>query len=95
MLVKLVTNFPKDGQRIAVIGTNKIVKLTVTRTRWPCCGTIQRTTAPINKPPLHEAYTVIFVEQPSCHSLDIGENKWYHLIDTQINIQNMILPHVK
>jgi len=29
----------------------------------------------INKPPLHEAYTVPFVEQPSCHSLDICENK--------------------
>ena len=25
----------------------------------------------INKPPLHEAYTFTFVEQPSCHSLDI------------------------
>ena len=45
MLVKLATNFPKDCQRIAVIGTNKIVKLTVTRTRWPCRGTLQRTTA--------------------------------------------------
>ena len=45
MLVKLATNFPKDGQRIAVIGANKILKLTVTRTRWPCRGTIQRTTA--------------------------------------------------
>jgi len=43
MLVNLATNFPKDGQRIAVIGTNKIVKLTVTRTRWPCRGTIQKT----------------------------------------------------
>ena len=49
----------------------------------------------INEPPLHEAYTVTFVEQPSCHSLDIFENKWYHLIDAQISIQNMILPHVK
>ena len=38
----------------------------------------------INKPPLHEAYTITFVEQPSCHSLDICENKWYHLIDAQI-----------
>ena len=38
---------------------------------------------------------ISFVEQPSCHSLDICENKWYHLLDTQINIQNMILPHVK
>ena len=46
----------------------------------------------INKPPLHEAYTVTFVEKPRCHSLDICENKWYHLIDAQINIQNMILP---
>jgi len=45
MLVKLATNFPKDGQRIAVIGTNKIEKLTVTTTKWPCRGTIQRTTA--------------------------------------------------
>jgi len=26
MLVKLATNFPKDGQRIAIIGTSKIVK---------------------------------------------------------------------
>ena len=49
----------------------------------------------INKPPLHEAYTVTFVEQPSCHSLDICENKWYHLIDAQINIRKTILPHVK
>ena len=30
----------------------------------------------INKPPLHEAYAVAFVEQPGCHSLDICENKW-------------------
>jgi len=37
-----------------------------------------------NKPSLHEAYAVTFVEQPSCHSLDICENKWYHLIDAQI-----------
>jgi len=45
MLVKLATNFPKDGQGIAVIGTNKNEKLKVTRIRWPCRGTIQRTTA--------------------------------------------------
>ena len=49
----------------------------------------------INKPPLHEAYSITIVEQPSCHSLHISENKWYHLIGAQINIQNMILPHVK
>ena len=49
----------------------------------------------INKPPLYEAYTVTFVDQPSCHSLDFCENKWYHVIDAQTDIQNMILPHVK
>ena len=46
----------------------------------------------INKPPLHEAYTVTFVEQPSFHCLNICENKWYHQLDKQINIQNMIFP---
>jgi len=49
----------------------------------------------MSKPPLHEAYTVTFVEQPGCPFLDICENKWYHLFDAQIIIQNMILPHVK
>ena len=49
----------------------------------------------MNKPPLHEAYTLNLVEQPSSHSLDICENKWYHQLDAQINILNMILPHVK
>ena len=92
MLVKLATNFPKDGQRIAVIGTNKIVKLTVTMALSRHYSEDHGT---IIKPPLHEAFTVTFVEQPSCHSLDICENKLYHLIDAQINIQNMILPYVK
>jgi len=42
MLVKLATNFPKNGQRIEVNGTNKIVKLTVTRTRWPCAALFRK-----------------------------------------------------
>jgi len=46
----------------------------------------------VNKPPLHEAHTVTFVEQSSCHSLDICQNKWHHLIDAQISIEKMILP---
>jgi len=33
MLGKLATNFPKDGQRIAAIRTNMIVKVTMTRTK--------------------------------------------------------------
>jgi len=37
--------FQKMVSAFAIIGTNKIVTLTVTRTRWPCRGTIQNTTA--------------------------------------------------
>ena len=62
--------FSKNGQRIAVIGRDKIVKPRVTRTRWPC-------------------------RKPSSHSLDIYENKWYHLFDAQTNIQSMMIPHEK
>ena len=46
----------------------------------------------VNKPRLREAYTGIFVEQPSFHSLDICEDKWNHQHEAQINIQNMTLP---
>ena len=49
----------------------------------------------INKPPIHEAYTVTFVEQPSFHSLDTCEVQWFHKCDTQIRIQSMILACVK
>ena len=45
--------------------------------------------ATINKLPLHEAYTVTFVEQPTSHSLDICKNKCYHQLDAQINIENI------
>ena len=49
----------------------------------------------VNKPPIHEAYIVTFVEQPNFHSLNICDDKWYHQIDTQINIHSMILPRVR
>ena len=29
----------------------------------------------------------------SFHSMNICKYKWYHKLDTQINIQNMIRPH--
>jgi len=38
-VVQIDNNFPRDGQCTAVIGTNRIVKLTMTR--WLCCDTIQ------------------------------------------------------
>jgi len=49
----------------------------------------------VNKPPMHEAYTVTFVEQPNSFSLDFCENKLYHKLNVQINIQNMILPRLR
>jgi len=45
----------------------------------------------INKPPIHEAFIIIFVDQPNFSSR-ISEDKWWHQLDTKINIQNMILP---
>jgi len=40
----------------------------------------------VNKPPMHEAYTVTFVEQPNFLSLDFCEDKLYHKLNVQINI---------
>ena len=48
----------------------------------------------VNKPPIHEAYIVFFVEQPNFHSLNICKDKWYNQLDAQINIHSMILPRV-
>jgi len=49
----------------------------------------------VNKPPIDEAYTVTFVEQPNFHSLNIYEDKWYNQVDAKINIHSMILPRVR
>jgi len=49
----------------------------------------------LNKALINEAYIVSFAEQPSFHCLDNCENKWYHLLDAQSNIQNMTFPCVK
>jgi len=39
MLVKPLTNFPRDGHPTAVIGKKQIVKMT--KTKWPQHGTVQ------------------------------------------------------
>jgi len=94
MLVKLATNFP----RLSAHRSNwdkQDYKTDRDKDQMALSRHYSENHGNINKPPLHEAYTVTFVEQPSCHSLHICENKCYHLIDAQINIQNMILPHVK
>jgi len=49
----------------------------------------------VNRPPIHETYTVTFVEEPNSLSLDFCEDKWYHKLNAQINIQNKILPRVR
>jgi len=49
----------------------------------------------MNKPPIHEACTVTFVEETNSLSLDFCEDTWYHKLNAQINIQNMILPQVR
>ena len=49
----------------------------------------------ISKPPIHEAYTVTFVEETNSLSLDFFEDKCYHKLNAQINIQNMIFPRIR
>jgi len=49
----------------------------------------------VNKPPIHEAYTITFVAEPNSLFLDLCEDKWYHKLNAKINIQNMILPRVR
>ena len=49
----------------------------------------------VNKPPIHEAYIVTYVEQLNFHSLNICEDKWYNQLDAQIKIHSMILPRVR
>jgi len=58
LLVKPRRNFPRDGHRTAVIGTDLIVKVTKWQ-RWS--GVVAALL--VNKPPIREAYTVTFVEQ--------------------------------
>jgi len=42
MSVKPRANFPRDGHRTAVIGTDPIAKfIKTTKIKWPCHGTIQ------------------------------------------------------
>ena len=43
----------------------------------------------VSKPPIHEAYTVTFVEESNSPSLDFCEDKWHDRLHAQINIQNM------
>jgi len=62
------TNFPRDGHRIQVIGTNQISGMTVTK--WFYRSTVQRSI-----PPIYEALTVTFVKQPSFHSPHTYEDK--------------------
>jgi len=45
----------------------------------------------VNKPPIHKAHTVTFIQQSNFHSL-IGEDEWYNQFDAQIYIHSMILP---
>jgi len=49
----------------------------------------------LNKPPIHEADSVTFVEGPNFLSWSTCEGKWYHKLNAQIDIQNMNIPRVR
>ena len=71
MLVKLATNFPKDGQRNRRNWNKQDCKTDSDKDQMALSRHYSENHGTINKPPLHEAYSVTFVEQPSYHSLDI------------------------
>jgi len=78
MLVKPRTNFPIYGGRTTVIGTDPIMKLMkIKKINWPYRGTFQ-SSMETKETPIHEVYTVTFVEQPNFLSYDFCEDKWYH-----------------
>ena len=44
----------------------------------------------INKPPIYNPYTIIFVEQPTFNCLHTCEDKWLNKVIAQMNVQSMI-----
>jgi len=64
---------------------------------WSDCDDNNHQTAlsVAQKSPLHERNTVTYLLQPGFRSLDTCKDKWYHIPDAQINIQNMFLSRVK
>ena len=49
-----------------------------------------------DKPPIHEAYkSLLLLKNTNSLSLDSCEDKWYHKLNAQINMQNLILPRVR
>ena len=47
------------------------------------------------KPPLHEAFKVIFLQQPTANTLEQAEDNWANKLKPKINIQTMITPTCK
>jgi len=73
MSVKPKTNFPRDGHSTAVIGTDPIDENN--KDKVALLWYFSELHANLNKPPIHEAYTITFVEQPNSLSLDFCEDK--------------------
>jgi len=87
-------NFPRDGERTAVIGTDLIAEMTKTR-KWPCRGSMlcfmvtqinhqyMKLTSPLL---LNNQIFTLWI------SAKINDN---NQLDAQINIHSMILPRVR
>ena len=48
-----------------------------------------------NKPPLHGAFKVTFLQQPDANKLEIAEDNWATKLKPTINIQRMVTPTCK
>jgi len=78
-----------------MIGTDSIVKLMKITKILALFWHFSEFHDDVNRPPIYEAYTVALVEKLDSLSLGFCEDKWYHKLNAQINIQNMILPCVR
>ena len=89
------THFPRDGHRTEVIGQTQLWNDENNKDKVALLRHFSESHGNVNKPPTHEAYTFTFVKEPNSRSSDFCEDKWYHKLNAQINIQNMILPRVR
>jgi len=72
--------------------TNQIIRKTATK--QPLSRHYSMFHGAINKPPVYEVYTIVFVEQLSFHSLDTCQDKCFHKLNAPI-IDSIFLPRAK
>ena len=86
MFVKSRTNFSRDDHRTAVLGTAKNYEIDENnKDQMALLRYHSVFHGNLNKPAIHEAFTVTSVKQFNFLWLNLCEDKWYHKLNAQIN----------